>query len=155
MKKVSALAIILLSIVLLPCYSQVNGLDFTTAIPFSSLTTTTDSLFPWEQLIDSEDGIYYITFKQTPVGYKHCLDKAKRILSDNGKSFSKDRVVDDVLYPSNIEGLTDYQDMPFELRMSKAEVSLGWELTDEYQLRVLCTDEIFSVYLIPPDMVQD
>jgi len=36
MKKVSALAIILLNIVLLPCYGQVNGLDLTTAIPFSS-----------------------------------------------------------------------------------------------------------------------
>ncbi len=149
----SALAIILSCTVILPCYSQVKGVDFTTAIPFSSLAD--DDLFPWEQLIDSEDGIYFINFKQTPVGYKHCLDKAKRILSNYGKSFSKDRIVDDVMYPSNIEGLTDYQDMPFELRMSKAEVSLGWELTDEYQLRVLCNNEIFSVYLIPSDMVQD
>jgi hypothetical protein len=150
---VSALAIVLSCTVILPCHSQVNGVDLNAAIPFTSLSD--DDLFPWEQLIDSEDGIYFINFEQTPEGYKHCLEKAKTILSENGKDFSKDRTVDNVIIPSNIEGLTDYQHMPEELRMSKAEIALGWELTDEFQLRLLCNDEIYTVYLIPAGMVQD
>ena len=154
MKKVSALAIILLSIVLLPCYGQVKGVDFTTAILWSSIADDDDPML-YEVLLGDEDGNYVLLFEQTPVGYKHCLDKAKRILSDNGKSFSKDRIVDDVMYPSNVEGLTDYQRMPHELMMSKAEVVLSWQLTDEYHLRVFCNDEVFSVILIPSDEVQD
>ena len=153
MKKVSALAIVLLSIVLLPCYGQVNGLDLTTAIPGSSLTE--DDPIPWEELIDYENGGYFMGFKQTPVGYKHCLDKAKKILSDNGKSFSKDRIVDDVMYPSFVDGLTDYQNMPYALRMSTAEVALGWELTDEYLLGVRCDDETFQVYLLPIEGLEE
>ena len=148
MKKVSALAIILLSIVLLPCYGQVKGLDLTTAILWSSIADDDDPML-YEVLLGDEDGNYVLLFKQTPVGYKHCLDKAKRILSDNGKSFSKDRIEDEVMYPSFVDGLTDYQYMPSALKMSSAEVSLAWELTDEYQLRVFCNDDVFSVLLIP------
>ena len=145
MKKVSALAIVLLGIVLLPCYSQVEGVDLTTAIPLSSFDD--DNLPPYEQLIVHENGGYIMIFKKTPVGYKHCLDEAKRILSDNGKNFRMGRITDEVMYPPNIEGLTDYQNMPHELRMAKAEVDLAWELTDEYGLGVLCNDEVFSVHL--------
>lgn len=107
-----------------------------------------DGEVPYEKWLQSEEGAYYMVFKQTPVGYKHSLDKVKEILEINNLSFDNDRIKESILIPPICDGIFDYHCLAFRFKIGDAEVSLGWLTENGEAIVLLCNDESFALALM-------
>lgn len=151
MKKIVLIAIF--SIISLPCISQARhtvnvAKTNLSVIDGKDAAAKYKELPPYELWVDMGKGFYIMLFKMTPVGYKHCLDKVREILVNNDLSFENDRIEESVLIPNYVDGYDDYQNMPSQLEMGKAEFNVTWKTKDGDGIIIDCNDEFFQVMLI-------
>lgn len=81
---------------------------------------------PNEKWLSVGDGQYIMSFRQTPVGYKHSLDQVKIFLEANNLSFDDNRYYESILLPKLCNGVFDYHCLPYWFRADEAEVVINW-----------------------------
>lgn len=118
-------------------YGQINGVDFSTA-----RVVKTDAALENEILM-KVDSDYAITYAQTPVGIKHCMDKLGDIMSANG--FTADNTFyNDILLASYVDGLLDYEGLCRSLRVGSSEVYIGW-VKNGWVVGIVLSEKVFCI----------
>lgn len=84
-----------------------------------------------------EKHICCIIQSQSAVDYKHLITELNRILEANDLDIDKPDFEDD-LFPSNVNGITDYSDLAHEISIGEAEISRMYLLVDEWAIRIVC-----------------
>ena len=127
---------------------QINGIDFKKAI-LSNSPKFGNSEIPYEQLLkqDPNYGGYIIYFKLTPVGLKHCIEKLRSLIYDNKLDFSKPNSLNDELYASGVNGITDYENLCNSLILGNSEITKSWQLDNGYSITLHLEEKSFDIYL--------
>jgi hypothetical protein len=99
----------------------------------------------YEKWLRVEEDRYMMFFKQTPVGYKHCLDRVNDLLDINNLSFDDDRINESILIHPICDGVYDYHCLTPRLRMGDAEVVIVWETKDGDGIFMGCNEEGFAL----------
>jgi hypothetical protein len=124
--------------------SQIIGIDYSKAKPF--LEGTNEELV--YQIINGKKTLM-ITFATTPVGLKHCIEKAKEIVELNGLNFDKPNVKKDELFADFVEGITDYSNLSLSLSTGGSEVTRMWKMASNDGFVLSLTEKIYGIVILP------
>ena len=130
------LSILILCIVQLS-YSQIIGIDFSTAI-----VPKNDYDITYEQLHKLSNG-YTIPYELTPVGVKHCIVKFTELMSANNLTMENIER-EDILLASYVDDIYDYSNLCLSLRVSESEVTYVWEKND-WLICLILSNKICSI----------
>ena len=141
MKKAAILLI--LSFTTLIGYSQIKGIDFSSA----PLVVYDEQLEAhWGELIKLEtDGgyMYTIIYQNTAVGLKRLIEKAEKILSANNLSlYSPDSSSD--LFASFVDGIHDYSNLHLAISVDESEIVRLWYYNG-YRIILGCTSDVYAI----------
>ena len=126
-------------------FSQIIGLDYSKAKPF--LNGNDEELL--YQINVNGRKTLMIRFAITPVGLKHCIEKAKEIVTLNGLSFDQPNFKKDELFASFVDGIYDYSNLSLSLSTGGSEVTRMWKMPSGDGFALTLTEKIYSIFILP------
>jgi hypothetical protein len=145
-KKVTLL-ILVVHLVVLSGYAQIKGIDLRQAKVLKSKSGTFKN---YEDLLQYH-GAYCITYPLAPIGLQHCMDKLKKLMTENMLVWSHTRV-DQSKLASTINGdLTDYAALHSSIQDYKSQVIKTWELQNGWFISLNLTANAYTIWFIPAD----
>ena len=125
-------------------FSQILGLDYSKAKPF--MEANQEELV--YQVVNGRKTLM-IPFDTTPVGLKHCIEKAEEIVKLNGLSFDKPNVKKDELLGVFVEGINDYSNLWASLQIGGSEVLRMWKMPSGDGFVLSLTQKIYGIMILP------
>jgi hypothetical protein len=125
-------------------YSQILGIDYSKAKPISEGSN--------EELLYQTVGgrkTLMINYATTPVGLKHCIEKAKEIVELNGLNFDKPNVKKNELISALVDGIYDYEMLSLTLSQGSSEVTRMWKMASNDGFVLSLTEKIYCIMILP------
>ena len=127
-------------------YGQVKGVDFSKAISPTSNDPIYEVLL---NFISDGEKNYMIVYSTTPVGLKHCIEKARELASLNNLDFDQPNKMKDELIADYIDGITDYGDLSTSLQVGSSEIKRVWKVGSGEMFALFLTSETFAIFFYP------
>jgi len=147
--------LLLVTIITLPSFTQVKGLDFSKAQIINTIDEmAVETLLKNEKLLNvtiimpEYKKIYMILYENTPVGLKHCIDKTKELVQLNGFNFKVPNLINNELYASYVKGITDYGHLCTSIYVGSSEIKKSWKLSNGYVIGLVLEKDNFEIIIV-------
>lgn len=128
----------------IPVNAQVKGIDLSTALRYPGSNAEFEQLY---YLVDKVTGVkdYMICYHHNVMGIKHCLDKTKDLLYNNGLDFEHP-TFDKSYLPEYVKDYSDYGGLNTACASGSGEVVKYYDIND-HTLTIAFTYDNYTLYL--------
>jgi hypothetical protein len=129
----------------LPAYTQVKGIDLGKA----KVIKNNSKVFKNYEDLLAYNGAYCITYPLAPIGLQHCMDKLKKLLSQNNLTWNNPHKDKSFLAANVNPNFEEYINLHSSLQAQTSEVNRTWELQDGWFISLNLTVNAYTIWLRP------